>query len=682
MPRYKNALGALLLGGMVFVCAEFPAMASDISDSHGALAEGPRTAAPAELGIGRLVPDLEFRPINGKAFHLSQPRPKSALVIAFTSTSCPVANRYAPTLAALEKEYAARGTKFIFINPVATDSESDIKKAIRTHGFRGPYVHDTRGGISGALGARSTTEVFVLDAARTLVYRGAIDDQYGLGYSHSSPRQTYLIDALSALVTNGLPGVQATTAPGCALGDSHKTESPAVPLTYHARISRILDQHCLACHHEDGVAPFALETYQQVRSHAAMMRKQIERGAMPPWFAAPSLSSHSLWANDRTLPVNDKGDLLDWLSGNLAEGNPADAPLPRKFPGDWEIGRPDAVVRIPEPIEVNATGKMPYQNVFVATQFGEDKWVSAIEVLPTARDVVHHALVYVVPADRVEKARQSRRDTEGGNFFAAYVPGNNVLRFPEGFGKLIPAGASLHFQIHYTPRGTATRDQTAVALRFSKTPPKHEVRVAAIAAKLDIPPGEANYEAHGTVPVLFDAKIMSFMPHMHVRGKSYRYELKFPDGKTELLLDVPRYDFNWQLQYCLADFVNAPAGSTLFGTARYDNSTNNPANPDPAKRVRWGEQTDDEMMLGYFEYYIPSIEATNKQTSISELVWRDGGLVFNGLDKNHDGVITIDESPSAEQFREADADHDGKVTREEFKVFWQRQRAKRAANTP
>jgi peroxiredoxin len=650
--------------------------------AESSLAEGPSALAPHELGIGRLVPDLEMRPVNRKAFRLSELKPKSAIVIAFTSTTCPVANRYAPTLAALEKQYGPDGTKFIFVDPLSSDADADIKKAARTHGFRGAYVHDSQGRIAAALGARSTTEVFVLDAARTLVYRGAIDDQYGLGYSQNAPRHTYLVDALNALVTNGLPAVQATTAPGCSLGtsSSSKTEFTSVPLTYHARISRILQEHCLECHHADGVAPFALETYQQARSHAGMIRKQVERGAMPPWFAAPadSASGHSIWANDRTLPAADKADLLAWVSGKLAEGDAADSPLPRKYSSDWEIGAPDAVVRIPQPIEINAMGKMPYQNIFVPTDFGEDKWVSAIEVLPTARDVVHHALVYVVPAERVEQARKSRRDTDSGNFFAAYVPGNNLARFPDGFGKLIPKGATLHFQIHYTPKGTATRDQTAVGLRFAKAPPQHEVRVAAIAAKLDIPPGDPNYEAHGSVPVLFDARIMSYMPHMHMRGKAYRYELRHPDGKTELLLEVPRYDFNWQLQYCLADFVNAPAGSSLLGTAWYDNSTNNPANPDPERRVRWGEQTDDEMMLGYFEYYVPSMIATNKQTSIADLAWRDGGLVFNGLDKNHDGVITIDESPSAEQFREADADHDGRVTREEFKGFWQRQRAKRA----
>jgi hypothetical protein len=185
------------------------------------------------------------------------------------------------------------------------------------------------------------------------------------------------------------------------------------------------------------------------------------------------------------------------------------------------------------------------------------------------------------------------------------------------------------------------------------------------------------------LPVPFDAKLMSFMPHMHVRGKAFRYELKRPDGTIERLLDVPRYDFNWQIQYCLADYVDAPAGSTLLGTAWYDNSTNNPANPNPEQRVRWGQQTDEEMMLGYLEYYVPSIPASAKQPSLVEAVMRDGGFIFNGLDKNHDGVITIKESPTAEQFRAADTDHDGKVTREEFKVYWQRQREKRkAANAP
>ncbi len=576
-------------------------------------------------------------------------------------------------LAAIEKQYESQGVKFIFVDPIEADSIQDAMKTISLHGFRGPYVREAGGQIAAQLDAKSTTEVFVLDAARTLVYRGAVDDQYGLGFSLDAPRHTYLLDALKAVLEGGTTAIRATTAPGCALAVT-KNGHISTRVTYHARISRILQTHCNECHHADGPAPFALETYQQVVSHAGMMSKQVERGAMPPWYAA---GGKHQWANDRTLPAQDKADLLAWLQGNRPEGNPAEAPLPRQFAKDWEIGVPDAILRIPEPIAVKATGKMPYQNVYVSAGFAEDRWVDAIEVRPTSREVVHHVLVFVLPPG-TDESKEKRREAESGNFFAVYVPGNNVLRFPEGFAKLIPAGAKFHFQIHYTPKGMPAQDQTAVGLHFTKNPPKHEVRVAAIPAKLDIPPGDPNYETRGFLPVPFDARLMSFMPHMHVRGKAFRYELKRPDGKIERLLDVPHYDFNWQLQYCLADFVDAPAGSTLLGTAWYDNSTNNPANPNPEQRVKWGQQTDEEMMLGYLEYYIPSIPAGEK-VSIADAVMRDGGAIFEGLDKNHDGVITLDESPNAAQFREADTDQDGKVTREEFKVFWQKQRAKRRA---
>ena len=196
--------------------------------------------------------------------------------------------------------------------------------------------------------------------------------------------------------------------------------------------------------------------------------------------------------------------------------------------------------------------------------------------------------------------------------------------------------------------------------------------MAAVAAKIEIPPGAENYETQGSIPVPFDAKLLSFMPHMHVRGKAYRYELKAPNGEIQPLLNVPRYDFNWQLQYLLREPVNAVAGSHIVGTAWYDNSSKNPANPDPTQTVKWGEQTEDEMMLGYFEFYVPSVEASSKPPNLIEMALRDGGLVFNGMDKNRDGVLTIDESPTAEAFKAADTNANGSVTREEFRVIWQK----------
>lgn len=668
----------ILLKTLALACAACVSVSAETSPAgiDSPAAEGPKLVEAETLGIGRLVPDLEFSPVAGQKFRLGDLRSAPAVVIAFTSVSCPVTKRYAPTLAALEREFSARGVKFLFVNPIASDGPNEIAEAIKAQGFKGPYVRDPDGGAGAKLGARSTAEVFVLDGSRTLLYRGAVDDQYGTGYSIAAPRRRFLADALEAILAGRTPPTPATTAPGCALETAAKDLAQAAPLTYHSRVSRIVQNHCQECHRAGGVAPFALETYAEVASHAGMVRKQVEKGAMPPWFAVPTHPGPSPWANDRTLSARDKQDLLAWIESGKAEGDPADAPKPRQFPKDWQIGIPDLVVSIPEPIEVKATGTMPYQNIFVETKFTEPRWVRAIEMRPTAREVVHHALVYVVPPERLEKARKKGGDTGEGNFFAVYVPGNNVLDFPEGFAKLIPAGATLHFQIHYTPNGTATRDQTALGLVFAKTPPRHEVRVAAVSAKLDIPPGDPNYEARGKVPVPFDAKLLSFMPHMHLRGKAYRYELELPNHERTEVLNVPRYDFNWQLQYRLREPLDAPAGSFLRGTAHYDNSTNNPANPDPTQRVKWGKQTDEEMMLGYFEYYVPSVAPGDKQPSLVELSMRDGGLAFNNLDKNHDGKLTPDESPTPEQFRDADTNADGIVTRDEFKAYWQRKNKK------
>lgn len=658
------------------------------SDARGGVREGPRVLSPASARVGRLIPDLEFAPVEGSRFRLAERQPKLATVIAFTSTSCPITKRYAPSLAALEKEMAARGVQFIYVNPIETDPDADIAEARRTHGFKAPYARDPGGRIQVALGARSTAEVFVLDAARTLVYRGAIDDQYGLGYSKNEPRQRYLVDAIDALAAARVPEIRATTAPGCALELRDESAVAKSPVTYHNRVSRIVQDNCAGCHHAGGIAPFSLETPADLASHAGMIRKVVDNGTMPPWFADPSVDTGTnavvatRWSNDRRLNPDDKKALLDWLAGDRAPGNPADAPIARAYPKDWEIGKPEAVFEIPQPIEVKATGRMPYQEVTVETGFAEDRWVQELEVRPTAREVVHHVLVFVDPPDpRGTNAPARRRRGEGGvgNFFAVYVPGNNVLRYPEGLAKHLPAGASLRFQIHYTPKGTATRDQTRLGLKFARKTPEHEVRVAAIAPlQLVIPAGAANHEVRAALPVPFNARVLSFMPHMHLRGKAYRYELEDSQGRRSMLLDVPHYDFNWQLQYQLAEPLEVSAGSRLHGTAWFDNSAGNPANPDPGRDVKWGIQTEDEMALGYLEFIVPGIPPGTPVPSARSSSTRGGGggggALFAVLDRNGDGVITREEAPDPVSFEKADADHDGKVTREELRDLIRKQR--------
>jgi peroxiredoxin/mono/diheme cytochrome c family protein len=567
--------------------------------------EQPQLLKGGEHGIGRMVPELALKDLAGREGKLSIPQGNKGLVIACFSASCPLSNKFAPELARLEKEFAAQKITFLLVSPMAGEQVEDLRKFAATYGLSSPVIPDAQGVLARALGAETTTEVFVLDAARTLVYRGALNDQYGLGYSKDAPTKNYLRDALAAVLRGAPPFVAATTAPGCALDlpPTAATAARATDVTYHRDVARILQTNCVECHRQGGVAPFSLDTMADVIEHAGMMRKQLERGAMPPWFAAPPASgAHSPWANDRSLSTRDKSDLLAWLQSNRPAGDPKEAPLLRKFASEWSIGTPDLVVQIPQPIAIKAEGTMPYQFAVAQTTLTEDQWVQGYEIMPTDRSVVHHVIVQVR-----EKGKSLRDRAEGSEgYWAAYVPGNTSHVYPDGFARKLPAGATVTFQIHYTPNGKATSDQIKMGLIFAKTPPRYQMQtVALVDHDLNIPPGVADHVETTQRQLPNDYYVTALMAHMHVRGKAFKYEITYADGKTETLLDIPRYDFNWQLRYDYATPKIFPRGSTIKVTAVFDNSTGNPANPDPSKTVKWGPQTFDEMMIGYFEVYVP-----------------------------------------------------------------------------
>ncbi len=565
---------------------------------------------PAECGVGRILPDVPFRDIDGVAHHLADFKSNAATVVAVTSTSCPLSKRYLPTLARLEKIYSKQ-VRFLFVSATDTDKDSAIRAAIQTHGLTGPYIRDPDGVLLSALGAKSTTECFVIDQALTLCYRGAVDDQYGFGYALAKPRLPLLINAIEAVLAGRTPQTSATDAPGCLL-NLKQPKIRSVPgignegLTYHNRISRIIQSNCVECHREGGVAPFSLTQPADMVTHANTIEKVVKEGTMPPWFAAPSKKgAASVWANDRSLAAADKADLETWLNGDRPLGDPADAPVAPVFTDHWQMGEPDALVPLPNAIHVPAEGIMPYQRVTVKTSFDEDKWVSGFDFRPTSRDVVHHVGVFVQSGTFSEHEESASENT--GAYLALYVPGNSWHRFPAGCAKFLPKGATLLFQIHYTPNGTATRDQTQLALYFAKSPPLYELHVTGVAYRdLKIPPKAARHEVSGLLRLNHDVQVLSLLPHMHVRGKAFRFQAVYKGGNTTTLLTVPRYDFNWQLAYHLAEPCSLPKGTTLKVTGWYDNTAQNPANPDPLKTVYWGPQTSDEMLLGYFEYIIPS----------------------------------------------------------------------------
>lgn len=441
-----------------------------------------------------------------------------------------------------------------------------------------------------------------------------------------------------------------------------------------------MQRNCVECHRGGGVAPFELDSYADVEAHAAMIKQVVEQKVMPPWFASAPAKGHTTpWVNDRSLAESEKNDLLAWLAGGKPEGDKTDAIRKTAYSSDWLIGKPDAVFEFPKPVPIKATGTMPYKQVVVETHLTEDKWVQAIEVQPGDRTVVHHVLVFVQKGDDSDAVSESEEAEGRSGYWAIYVPGNSTQIFPTGFAKRIPKGAKLRFQMHYTPNGTATEDSTRIGLVFAEQPPEHEVRVAGVVnVRLNIPAGAENHEESATIRLPTDIQVLGFLPHMHLRAKACRYDLISIDNTVKTLLDIPRYDFNWQLLYSYLDPLPISKGSTIKFTVWYDNSRNNPANPDPTKTVRWGSQTFDEMLLGYVEYFVPGDRPGESSSMMGAGGFAGRGnlggsggfdleVIFNRLDRNSDGKLTKDEIPEAmrENVMRLDFNQDGVVSAKE-----------------
>ncbi|TVP77479.1 MAG: redoxin [Gemmatimonadales bacterium] len=587
--KWQRGAGAAILGLALslalFGCDTPDADASPESEAFG-------------FRPGELVADLAYTDLDGNEGRLSDYRGSAAVVIAVRDTGCPVSGRYAPRLARMAQEWEEEGVRFLWLNPGPHESKEDMRAEVEEFGFSGAYVHDPDGVWGRALQVRATTEVFVLDESLTLVYRGSVDDQYGIGFNRPAVNHPWLEDALAATLEGSVPATRMTDeVHGCLLGFDNQppTEARHDAVTWHNRVSRVMQENCVACHREGGIAPFSLETFEQAHAYRHMLAYVVEEGIMPPWYADPAVGK---WANDRGLPDADRRALLAWIESGGPEGDPALAAAPRSWVEGWNIGEPDLVLSFDEAITIPAEGVVPYQYVVVPTGFEEDRWVRAMEIRPSAPEVTHHALVFVQ-----EPGERTMMDGGVRGFFAATAPGAVGDDFGEDLGKRIPAGSSLVFQMHYTPNGREVEDRSRIGFVFHDEPPAREVETrSAFNVRFVIPPYAENHEVSGEHTFGEDGVIRAFFPHTHVRGVAFRYDLIRRDGSEEVVLNVPNYNFDWQLTYQAAEPIPVKAGDVLRAVAWYDNSENNPYNPDPSAAVRFGEQTWDEMMLGYFDF--------------------------------------------------------------------------------
>lgn len=554
--------------------------------------EAQPAVAPRDTALGRRIPSLLFTTPEGEQIGLYDYHEENYLVVTFLNTSCPISNQYLPILNELQDKYKDQKVQFLAINPHAGDSAAEIAKHAKEFGISFPVLCDPQQVAADVFGATRTCETFVLDPQKIVRYRGRIDDRIQYSGKRNAPTRDDLASALDELLAGKPVSVASTEIAGCKLTRTRRVP-PKGEITWSGQVAAIVETKCAGCHHPQTAAPFSLQTYEHATQWAEMIREVVQQRRMPPWHADPRFGD---FVDERRLTQTELDTLLAWIDDGMPAGDLANAPVPREYPDGWRIGTPDVVFEIPEEVTIPAKGVVPYLYFETPTNFKEDMWLQAAEARPGNRAAVHHIILYYkVPG---AKTKRDFRD----NWLDGSAPGNTPLMFPVGVGRRIPAGASLVWEMHYTATGKEEKDRSQYALKFHKEKPAREAHMMGVMNnRFRIPAGDPNHKVVSRMTLPFNGEILAYAPHMHLRGKDFEYKAIFPDGKSEVLMSMPQYDFNWQTGYGLKQPLRLPKGTVLECTAHFDNSAGNPNNPDPTQEVRWGDQTWQEMMIGFVD---------------------------------------------------------------------------------
>ncbi len=547
--------------------------------------------------LGKRIGEFALPDPAGRVHKLSEWSDRRLLVVIFLGNDCPLARLYAGRLNELAREFRPRGVAFVGINANQQDAPAKIAEYVQLHALQFPVLKDEDNRIADCFGAVRTPEAFLLDERRVVRYWGRIDDQYEPGGRHRlQATRRDLACAIEDLLDGRPVCVPVTTARGCFIGRVNRSGTRG-QVTYSRDIAPILQKRCVSCHRRGQIGPFALTSYGRATAWAETMREVLEQDRMPPWHANPL---YGRFANDARMPAEEKELIYTWIRAGMPQGDPKDLPKPVQYSDDWRIPKPDLVLTMPTSFTLPAEGLVDYQYFEVDPDFTEDKWIQAAEMRPGNCSVVHHGLIFLRPPDF---GKPVAAGILGSVNLTGMSPGSDPLILPKGMAKRVPAGWKIIFQMHYTTTGSEQVDQSQLGLVFADPQTvKHEVATNMVADfNLWIPPRAAEYWYSSSYQIPENVWLLSLRPHMHVRGKSFRYEAFYPDGGHEILLDVPRYDFNWQTTYRLLEPKVLPKGTTIRCTAQFDNSIFNPANPNPDVVVAWGEQSFDEMMIGYLD---------------------------------------------------------------------------------
>ena len=600
-------------------------------------------------------------------------------IVCFLGTECPIAQFYGPRLGRLQAEFQADGLRVIGVISNLQDSVEDIRQYAAKHELSYPLIKDERQALARQFGATRTPEVFLLDDSGAARYQGRIDDQYTPGIARDKPITRHLREAIEASLAGQPVSFARTEAVGCLITFAKEPlvpSDPAARVTFTRDVAPLLNKHCVECHRPGEIGPFSLVEYDEVVGWGEMMLEVVEQKRMPPWHADPRFGK---FLGARHMPQAAQETLNAWVQQGMPRGDPQDLPPAPQWTDGWHLpAPPDEVLPMrEEPFVVPAEGTVEYQYFVIDPQWKDDRWVRAAQVVPGNAAVVHHAIVFVRPPDGA--------NTTGIGWLGGYVPGQRVGALPTGHARRVPAGSKLVFQMHYTPNGRATEDVTRLGVWFSDADNvTHEVTTrVAIDQHFEIPPRARDHAVKLRLGGFArQSRLLGAMPHMHLRGKSFRLELErrgSKQGDAETLLSVPRYDFNWQHWYQLETPLPLGDIASLRMEARFDNSAANPANPAPDAFVTWGDQTWEEMAVAFFDIAHPrdtprivdrqAADDPSDQAARARRIRQETDKFLSQLDRNGDGVIVPDETPDTFRrfgFRKIDHNRDGRIERSEI----------------
>ena len=506
---------------------------------------------------------------------------------------CPMVRHALQDFKQLRSLFNAKGVEFWLLNSQLQDSRDSIVAESTEYSIDFPILKDKHQLVSKRLGITRTSEVLIMDLdERRWIYRGPLNDRLSYEKQRNVATQSHVQQQLESLLAGNEISFSSFKAKGCII---HYASSPdASEISYSKDIAPILKEHCVQCHRKGGIGPWNMNSHKKVLGFSYMIREVLLTKRMPPWHADPEIGHFS---NDVSLSPEEKSLLLTWIEAGAKRGSDTDplaqpmAPLPK-----WPLGKPDKVIKLPE-VKLPATGTVDYIYVNIPNPWKKDIWLRGVDFVAGDSRAVHHCI------SSHTRAVNPNSKILGETLIGGHVPGNKSHFFPKDMGIYIPKGGQLTIQMHYTTYGKASIDLSEIAFYYAKKKPSRRLRTTYIVdPSIEIPAHAENHRDQAYMPIFQDIEIISLLPHAHFRGKSSKFTLRLPSGEEKQLLSVPNYDFNWQRSYYFNKPVFAPAGSKLVQSFTYDNSSNNPANPDPSKTVRWGEQSWEEMLFASVQY--------------------------------------------------------------------------------